>query len=137
MKKMIKASFIFLFFIMLLPGTATPDTLPEKYNLDDDLEAIQQISTFEIRYWEKVDNQSIIIRANWKDYYLFVLRRPIDSMFFIHTIAIDSMGPTIISGDSRIVMNDGTVTQYFVIDKIYRIKDWDQVEEIKKRLGKS
>jgi len=137
MKVMIKAFSIFVFLVMVASCATTPRVLPEKYNLDNDLEAVDQISTFEDITWKKVDKHSIILRVNWKDYYLLVLRRPIFSMSFIHTLGIDSANHSITSGYDRIIVNDSTGTWYYVIDKIYKLRDWEQAEEIKERLRKN
>ena len=137
MKVMIKLFSIFVFFIMVVSCAITPRVLPEKYNLDNDLEAVEQISTFKEITWKKVDKQSIILRVDWKEYYLLVLRRPIFSMSFIHTLGIDSANHSITSGYDRIIVNDSTGTWYYVIDKIYKFRDWEQAEEIKERLRKN
>ena len=137
MKVMIKLFSIFVFFIMVVSCAITPRVLPEKYNLDNDLEAVEQISTFKEITWKKVDKQSIILRVDWKEYYLLVLRRPIFSMSFIHTLSIDSTSHNITSGYDRIIVNDSTGTWYYVIDKIYKLRDWEQAEEIKERLRKN
>ena len=121
MKVMIKLFSIFVFFIMVVSCATTPRVLPEKYNLDNDLEAVEQISTFKEITWKKVDKQSIILRVDWKEYYLLVLRRPIFSMSFIHTLSIDSTSHNITSGYDRIIVNDSTGTWYYVIDKIYEL----------------
>ena len=52
-----KVFFIFTLFIVVLSCAATHIALPEKYNLDNDLEAVDQISTFKVSSWEQ-DNFS-------------------------------------------------------------------------------
>jgi hypothetical protein len=134
MKAMIKVSFIFVLFIMVVSCATTPRALPEKYNLDNDLEAVEKISTFKAITWKEVDKQSVILTVNWKDYYLLVLRRPVSSMFFVHTLGIDSASHSITPGYDRVIVHDSTGTYYYVIDKIYKLKDWNQAEKIKERL---
>jgi hypothetical protein len=134
MKTTIKFSFISVLLIMVVSCATTPRVLPEKYNLDNELEAVKQISTFKGITWKEVDKQSIIITVDWKNYYLLVLRRPVSSMFFIHTLGIDSATHSITSGYDRVIVYDSTGTYYYVIDKIYKLKDWDQAEKIKERL---
>ena len=133
MEMMLKVCAIFV-TIMLVSCATIPSALPEKYNLDDDLEAVDQISTFKVSSWKRVGNQSVILRVNWNDYYLIVLRRPIDIMISNHSIGIDSTLSTIKSGYDRIVVKDHTGTQYYVIDKIYKLKGKKQAEEIRERL---
>ena len=78
MKVMIKVTFIFVLFIMVVSCATTPRSLPEKYNFDNILEAVDHISSVPMPNYEQADNQSIILRINRNDYYLLVLRRPID-----------------------------------------------------------
>ena len=134
MKEMIKVFSISVLLIMAVSCAATMATLPEKYSLDNDLEAIDQISTFRVSSWEQVDHQSIILRANWNDYYLLVLHRPIDRMISGLSIGISSTVSSIRPGFDRIIVNDTPFTEYYFIDKIYRLKGKEQAEEIKERL---
>ena len=94
MKVMIKVSSIFALLVMVVSCATTPRTLPEKYNLGNDLEEVNQISTLRVSGWENVDNQSLILRASLKairsDYYLLVLRRPIDATYSNFSIAIEN-----------------------------------------------
>jgi len=78
MKLTIKVTFIFVLFIMVVSCATTPRSLPEKYNFDNNLEAVNHISSVRRLSYEQADNQSIILRVNRNDYYLLVLRRPID-----------------------------------------------------------
>ena len=137
MKAIIKLSLIFVLFIMVVSCATTPRALPEKYSLDNDLEAVDQISTFRAINWREVDKQSIIIEVDLRDHYLLVLRRPLYSMFYLDTLGIDGALHTIRSGIDRIVVNDSTGIWYYVIEKIYKLKDGKQAEEIKERLKKS
>ena len=135
MKVMIKVFSVFVFLVMAVSCATTPGTLTEKYNLDNDLEAIDRITAHRVSSWEQVDNQSIILRANWNDYYLLVLRQPINRMVSGLSIGISST-VYITSGYDRIVVNDTPFTEYYVIDKIYKLKGKEQAEEIKERLRK-
>jgi hypothetical protein len=134
MKAIIKFSFISVLLILAVSCATTPRALPEKYNLDNDLEAVDKIYTFRAITWKEVDKQSIILTVDWKDYYLLVLDQPVYAMYFVDTLGIDSSSHTIRSGYDRVIVRDSTGTDYYVIDKIYKLKDWDQAEEIKKRL---
>jgi len=77
MKVMIKVTFIFVLSIMIVSCATTPRSLPEKYNFDNILEAVNHISSVPMPKYEQVDNQSIILRIKRNNYYLLVLRRPI------------------------------------------------------------
>jgi hypothetical protein len=122
---------------MVVSCATTPRVLPEKYNLDNDLEAVEQIFTTNAPSFKQVDNQSMMLRVNWNDYYLLVLRRPIDVKFSNPLIGIDrivtGITSSITSGHDRIFV-DVSPGQYYVIDKIYKLKDWEQAKEIKELL---
>ena len=62
---------------MIVSCAATQRTLPLKYDLDDKLEAVRQISIYNVSNCENIDDQSIILEADRKNYYLLVLRHPI------------------------------------------------------------
>ena len=137
MKVIIRLFSVFVLSIVVMSCATTPMTIPEKYNLDDDLEAVARISTFNVSSWEQVDNQSIILRADWNDYYLLVLRRPINRMVSGLSIGISSTVSSIASGFDKIIVKDSPFTDYYFIDKIYKLKGKEEAEEIKERLRKS
>ena len=135
MKTMIKVSSIFLFFIMVASCATTPMSLPEKYNLDNKLEKVDQIATFRKPDWEEVDNQSIILRTSWKDFYLLVLDRPMTTMLPF-TIGISSTISTITAGSDQIIVIESGIAQFYTIEKIYKLTGRKQADEIKERFGK-
>jgi hypothetical protein len=181
MKVMIKVSFVFvlLFMIVSCATTTTPRTIPEKYNLDDYLEEVNQISAYKDMdcenrdiNCENVDNQSIMLTVNWDDYYLLVLRRPIDAHYSLVSINIDNTASkdrtystqtmlseerdsskhghsrtdfhqapsniaSIAAGYDKIVVQEFGDTEYYVIEKMYKLKGREQAEEIKGWLRKS
>lgn len=109
MKMIIKAFSILVLLIMTVSCATTPRVLPEKYNLNNELEEVKQISAFRDIDCELVDNQSIILEVNRDDYYLLVLRRPIDINYSQLSISIDTTASKdraysaqrIITGDTR------------------------------------
>lgn len=168
MKVMIRVSSIFVLLIMAVSCATTPRALPEKYNLDDYLEAVDQISTSRVSGWEEVDNQSFVLRTTFKairtDYYLIVLRRPLDVKYSNVALGIENtaskdkelstqeivgsrttarnypgsdfkQAPSniagIAAGYDRMVVSGPAGTDYYVIDKIYKLKGREQIEEIK------
>ena len=137
MKAMIKVFSVFVLLILVVSCATTPNTLPDKYNLDNELEAVKQITTFTISSWEEVDIQSVILRANVSDYYLLVLRRPMDTRISGLSIGISSTVSSIKPGFDRIIVKDLAGTQYYVIEKIYKLDGKQQAKEIKERLRKS
>jgi len=134
---MLKVFSVFVLLMMVMSCATTPSALPEKYNLDNDLEAVEQIYTFTVSSWEQVDIQSVILRANVSDYYLLVLRRPLDTMISSLSIGISSTVSSITSGYDRIFVKDYAGIQYYVIEKIYKLKGKEQAKEIKERLRKN
>ena len=140
MKEMIKILPILALFVIVISCATAPGSLSEKYNLDDYLESVDQINALKISSWESVDNQSVIIKANWNDYYLLVLRRPLPSIIPGLTIGISSEVSGISSitpGYDRIYVKEPAGVEYYVIEKIYKLKGKEQVKEIKERLGKN
>ena len=135
MKAMIKFTSIFILFIMVGACATTSISIPEKYNLDNELKVVEQITTFKKPDWEEVDNQSIILKTNFKDFYLLVLNRPITTMLPI-TIGISSTVSTIRAGLDQIVVIDSGIAQYYTIEKIYKLKGREQANEIKERFEK-
>ena len=136
MKAMIKVFSFFVLPIMAVSCATTPSALPEKYNLDNELEPVKQIYTFTVSSWEDVDIQSVILRTNLSDYYLLVLRRPMDARIEGLSIGISSSISSITPGFDKIFVKDIAGTQYYVIEKIYKLKGKEQAKEIKNQLRK-
>jgi hypothetical protein len=179
MKVMIKVSTVLVFLVMVVSCATTPPGLPQKYNLDNYLEEVNQISAFKDMdclsrdiNCENVDNQSILFTVNWQDYYLLVLRRPIDAHYSLVSINIDNTASkdraystqtmlseersdskhglsttdfhqapsniaSIAAGYDKIVVQEFGDTQYYVIDKIYKLEGKEQADEIKEWLRKN
>ena len=137
MKAMIRVFFVFVLIIMVVSCATTPNPLPEKYNLDNELEEVKQITTFTVSSWEEVDIQSVILRANVSDYYLLVLRRPMDRRISGLAIGISSSVSSIKPGFDRIYVKDLAGQQEYVIEKIYKLEGRELTKEIKERLRKS
>ncbi len=135
MKRAIKAfssfvSFIFIFLIVSCATTLPP--VPEKYNFDNKLEKVERIVTFKEPTWEKLDTQSIILKAAFNEYYLLILQRPISNVHL--NIGIPGTGSTITAGHDRVVVTENTGPLFYKIERIYRLKDKEQREEIRELL---
>ena len=179
MEVMTKVSFIVVLFIMVVSCATTPPALPEKYNLGNYLEEVNQISAYKDMdclnrdiNCENVDNQSIMLTVDWENHYLLVLRRPIDAHYSLVSINIDNTASkdrasstqtmlseernaskyglsttdfhqapsniaSIAAGHDKIVVKEFGDTEYYVIEKIYKLKGKEQAEEIKERLSKN
>lgn len=132
---MIKFSSFLVLFIMVMSCATASITIPEKYNLDNDLEAVDQITAFTIRSYENIDKQSLILETTYNDKYLLVLERPRFEIPYGQT-NLDYHGPSLIAGHDRVVMNYHSGPQYYTIEKIYKLEGGTQVTEIKERLRK-
>ena len=134
---------IFLLLIMVVSCATTPHTIPEKYNLDNEFEAIDRVYAPNNSSWEKVDNQSVILRTNLTDYYLLVLSRPMyGRMYIIITeysqgIFHNGEGYNITPGINWISAKSAAGIDDYIIEKIYKLEGKEQAEEIRERLRKS
>jgi hypothetical protein len=133
----IKFSSILVLLIMVVSCATTPYTIPDKYNLDNELEAVDRIYAPSMTSWQEVDIQSVILRANVTDYYLLVLRRPMYTRFTDFSMGISSTGSYITPGFDRIFVGDAAGPQYYYIDRIYKLKGKEQAREIRERLRES
>lgn len=116
----------------VISDSKKPSALPEKYNLDDELESVDKIFTIREPRWQEVDDQTIILKADRRDYYLLVLRRPMDKWYSNPRISLSNTS-YITPGIDRIFVYPSESTTGYIIDKIYRLKGREQAEEIKKR----
>ncbi len=137
MKTMLKMISIFIMLIAAASCATTQVALPEKYNLDNDLEAVSEISKYRVTSWETVDNQSVILRANVSDYYLLVLHRPMAGVITSEKIGISSTTTTIRARFDKIYVKDTAGMQYYIIDKIYKLEGREQATQIKQQLRKN
>jgi hypothetical protein len=133
MKAMIRVFSILVLFMMAASCATTPLVIPEKYNLDNDFEAVDKIASFSIDSYENIDKQSLILEANFNDNFLLILDRPRLEITYGKT-GISRTGSTIMAGHDRVVMYYDTGLEYYFIEKIYKLGGRKQVTEIKKRL---
>jgi hypothetical protein len=133
MKTMIKMFSGLVFLVMIASCATTHLAVPEKYNLGNELEEVKEITKYTVTSWETVDTQSIILRANVNDYYLLVLDRPLIGLITSERIGVSSTVTSIKAGYDKIYVKDDTGTNYYTIDRIYKLKGRDQAKEIKER----
>jgi hypothetical protein len=134
MKAITKLILIFIILLMATACATMPVTLPEKYNLDNELEEATEIYNFQIKSWEPIDYQSLIFRANVNDYYLIILERPALSLPFTENIGVTLTVDKVKPGYDNVVVKDSAGIESYIIHKIYKLKDSQQAIEIKKRL---
>ena len=106
----------------------------EKYNLDDQLEMVTQIQKYTMRDWQKVDSQSFVLQTGASNYYLIVLLHPSTELMFAETIKISSTGAVVKSGFDKVTVYQAGRGQDYVIHKMYKFKDRQQMTEIKAQL---
>lgn len=133
--KMMK--YMILIFITLFTGSSTiaaPADLPAKYNLDNQLEKVTEISKYNFMSWNKVDNQSFVLQTSPNDYYLIVLSSPSTKLMFTETIKIPDTNSMVKPGYNNVIVSGNGFTESYIINRIYRFKDSDQIKEIKAQL---
>jgi len=135
MKRLIFAMVVMVVALMFSACGGTKSfKMDEKYNLDDQLEAVTEIHKYTMKGWEKMDPQSLVLQTGASTYYLLVLVRPSPELMFAEHIEISSTGSAVKPGYDRVtVYQSGTPVDY-VIDRIYKFKDYEQVKEIRAQL---
>lgn len=126
---------VFLISLMAAACATSPVTLAEKYNLDGELEEATEIYKFRLMSWETIDNQSLIVQTGPSEYYLIVLRRSSPNLVFSESIGISDTGNMVRSGYDRVIVEESGSLEPYVIQKIYKLKDREQANEIKEKLG--
>jgi len=126
MKTIIQLSKIFIALLMASACAGAPIKMPEKYNLDNQLENIPKISDFQLNSWESIDNQSVILETSMNSYYLIILNMPDYNLPFSDIISINNANGMIRPGYDDI--------NGYVIYKIYKFKDYEQAKAIKAQL---
>jgi len=125
-----------IIFLMASACATVPATIPEKYNLDNQLENVPNISGFSLMSWEKVDNQSFILQTSPNDYYLIILDSKSDALPFTRTIQITNTDSLFWPGYSNVIGNDDGWEDSYIINKIYRFKNCNQVDLIREELSR-
>lgn len=106
----------------------------EKYNLDDQLEPITEIQKYSMRDWQKIDSQSFVLQTGTSNYYMVVLTIPSTELMFSETIKISSTGAVVKPGFDRVTVYQSGRSEDYVIHKIYKFKDREQIAEIRAQL---
>ena len=84
--------------------------------------------------WSKVDQQSLIIHGSSSEYYLLVLKTPSTRLLTSDEyISFTPSGSVIKAGIDYIMMGSDSSMKY-VIDRLYKIKDYDQMVTIKNQI---
>lgn len=108
--------------------------VPVKYNLDNQLEKVSEISKYNFMSWDKVDNQSFILQTSPSDYYLIVLSSPSDRLIYSETISIPDINAMVKPGYNNVIVKGNGFKDICIINRIYKLKDSEQIKDIKKQL---
>ena len=110
--------------------------LPEKYNLDNQLESVSYISKYQGYIgWEMVDRQSFVLQTSPSDYYLIVLQIPAPDLPFSESISISSSGSMVRAGmDTITLLRQSLKVPPYIIEKIYHLKGKEQVRTIREQI---
>lgn len=130
--------FIPLFFALLMLSACAggPLNLAEKYkDLDNQLEEVSNIFRFNLKSWEAVDRQSLILQTGPDNYYLILLRRPANDLMFTETIAVSHTGDMVRPGYDRVTVFGISQTEDYIIHKIFKLKDREEAEKILEQLS--
>jgi len=134
MRIIIQLTKIFAVLLTLSACAASGVNISEKYNLDNQLVSVDEISKFNMMGWEHVDRMSFVLQTTPSEYYLFVLNTPSDELPFAENIHVSSTGSFVRPGYNNVTVYGVGSRKNYVIKKIYKFKDYEQVKEIRKQL---
>jgi len=134
MKAMRQLAWIFVTLFVASVCAAAPAEIPAKYNLDNQLEKVSEISKYNFMSWDKVDKQSFILQTSPSDFYLIVLSNPSDRLLFSESIQIPDTNSMVKPGYNNVIVKGNGFKDTCIINKIYRFKDSKQVKEIRDQL---
>jgi hypothetical protein len=125
---------ILVSLFMATACATAPVSIPDKYNLDNQLENIQNISKYNMMSWDSVDRQSFVLQTNPGDYYLIVLSSPSEKLPFSESVQITNTGDMVRPGYNNVIVSSPGFEGSYVINKIYKFKDYEQVKAITSQL---
>jgi len=124
----------FVALILLSACATAPVSTTDKYNLDNQLESVSEITKFNMMSWDDVDRNSFVLQATHSEYYLFVLNTPSDELPFAENIHVSATGSFVKPGFNNVTVYGINSKRDYVIKKIYKFKNYEQVKEITKQL---
>ena len=133
MKIMMKMFLIIALLIVVASCATTPIVLPDRYNLDADLQEVTRLLVAGSSNWEQVDNQSVMFTATGGKRYLVILERPLEEMS--SKIGFPGNISSITAGHDKIYVGSSSNKRYYTMEKIYELEGMDQVKEVKERLN--
>jgi len=133
MNKILTILLVFVLAMFLsVSAPAAAISIPDKYNLNNQLEQVHKFWRVRIMDWEAIDNQSLVIQTSPGLYYLLVLTVPsYDLPLKMNRIGITNSGSMIREGiDNVIVAGAGRYHQSYPIERIYKISGSKEKREI-------
>jgi hypothetical protein len=134
MKKIKITAMIFTAIFAAFTCSAESAELPAKYNLDNQMQKVSEISKYNFMSWERVDNQSFVLQTSPSDYYLIVLSSPSDKLNFAETIKIPDTNAMVKPGYNNVIVQGSGFTDTYIINRIYKFKDYAQVKTIREQI---
>jgi hypothetical protein len=135
MKTLNKLFLTITILLFALAGAVSAQGLPAKYDLDKQLEKVDSIYKYKFMSWEKIDNQSFVLQSSPSDYYLIVLSSRSDRLPFAEHIRINSLNNMVRPGYNNVIVRSPSgQTEEYIINKIYKFKDHNQVKAIEEQL---
>jgi len=87
------------------------------------LEKVTDIYSYRVMEWYEVDQQSLILKIGFDEYYLLVLKIPSYKLLFMHRIGITGSTSMIMAGFDRVKLYyPSSFSNSYTIERIYRIK---------------
>jgi hypothetical protein len=132
MNKILTTLLAVMFVTFLSVSSPAAVSIPEKYNLNNQLEQVHHFWRTSIIDWEAIDNQSLMIEVSPGNYYLLVLTVPAYNLpFKINRIGITHSGSMIREGtDNVIVSGAGRYRQSYPIERIYKVRGSEKMRAI-------
>ena len=122
---------ILIFMLFTATYAMAGSTVPEKYNLDGQLNRVEFMSNTNFMDWESVDAQSLVVQTSPSTYYLVVLSSQAFNMPFVEYVGITGMNLMTRPGyDNIYVREPNRRWGRYIINRIYRLEDRQQVREI-------
>lgn len=135
MKAINKLTGILLGLLLVSACATVPYKLAEKYNFDNKLQVAEGIPNFRVDSWQSIDYQSLIVRTYTNHYYLIVLDQPAPQLPTSEDVGITISVDMVRSGfDNLIVEGSNGNTHSYIIQKIYKLKDQAQANQIREQL---
>jgi hypothetical protein len=126
--------FLAIFLVSACASMKKPFETDEKYNLDGQLEVVDEIHKYTMRDWDKIDSQSFTLQTGAGTYYLIILRRPSTDIMFTERISIKTSSQMVRPGFNSVTVHSSSRSEDYTIHKIYKLDGAQHAREIKAQL---